>query len=511
MSVQFIVVMLTASATNSHKIVMSILEPVIPPCATHILVVDDSRDTVRHLAEYLLPRHGYRTSFALNGQDALTKIRAEKPDLVILDLNLPELTGLDVLTALANEECPPAVVLMTGYGSEKSAVEAFRLGAKDYLVKPFTMEEVLVTVRRVLAERAERKGQNSAENPALHTAIQRQKDELLNWLDASQTLGSLTDRHQIVDSALRLSLRHVESDSAILWLYAPDQPPQSFIYTPHSARVQLPQPTWRNPYLDAVLETRQPVREASFSGDIVVNEAFAVRALLYVPVMAGQELVGVLGVHYQTTSGGFSQQDQERLGRISSFTGMALRHAFTVEALQRTLAARSRELDTLTQITHNVTTDPQVERVLHAALEHIYRVWHIDACSLWLLDKTNTKVRFFANAGVGAEGLSDTELRLGEGFIGHVVATGRWFYSNAVAQHPLHYREIDERSNFVSHSILCIPLIYHYRVLGALELVNKLDGEFTPQDVEQITSSSALLAVAAYNLREASNAANERL
>ena len=83
------------------------------------VVVDDSYDMVRLLANTLLPNYGFRSSYALDGRTALDKIRHEKPDLIILDLNLPQMTGLDVLEALAQENITTPVVLITGDGSEK--------------------------------------------------------------------------------------------------------------------------------------------------------------------------------------------------------------------------------------------------------------------------------------------------------------------------------------------------------------------------------------------------------
>jgi two-component system NtrC family sensor kinase len=117
-----------------------------------ILVIDDSKEIVKHLTERVLPSHGYKTLHAYDGQSGLKLIREEKPNLVMLDFNLPEMTGLDVLQKLAQESMDTPVVLMTGYGSELSAIEAFRLGAKDYLIKPFTVEEIIETIDRALVE-----------------------------------------------------------------------------------------------------------------------------------------------------------------------------------------------------------------------------------------------------------------------------------------------------------------------------------------------------------------------
>lgn len=95
-----------------------------------ILVIDDSREIVKHLTETVLPSFGYHTMHAFDGRSGLEVIRDKEPDLVMLDYNLPQMTGLDVLQQMAQESLKTPVVLMTGYGSELSAIEAFRLGPK---------------------------------------------------------------------------------------------------------------------------------------------------------------------------------------------------------------------------------------------------------------------------------------------------------------------------------------------------------------------------------------------
>ena len=84
-----------------------------------ILVVDDSKEIVRYLTKQVLPTFGFETMSASNGAAGLDLVREKKPDLVMLDLNLPELNGLEVLRALARESISVPVILMTGYGSEK--------------------------------------------------------------------------------------------------------------------------------------------------------------------------------------------------------------------------------------------------------------------------------------------------------------------------------------------------------------------------------------------------------
>jgi DNA-binding NtrC family response regulator len=114
-----------------------------------ILVVDDERDICRAL-EFLLSREGYKVATAYSGQDALKKIEAEEFDLVITDLKMEGITGMEVLERAINLRPSLIVVIMTAFGTVESAVEAMKKGARDYIVKPFINEDVKMTVKRLL-------------------------------------------------------------------------------------------------------------------------------------------------------------------------------------------------------------------------------------------------------------------------------------------------------------------------------------------------------------------------
>src|SRR5512147_896888 len=114
-----------------------------------ILVVDDERDICRAL-EFLLSREGYRVATAYSGQDALKKIEAEEFDLVITDLKMEGISGMEVLEKAVALRPNIIVIIMTAFGSVESAVEAMKKGAGDYIGKPFINEDVKMTVKRLL-------------------------------------------------------------------------------------------------------------------------------------------------------------------------------------------------------------------------------------------------------------------------------------------------------------------------------------------------------------------------
>jgi DNA-binding response OmpR family regulator len=112
-----------------------------------ILVVDDEPKITDVVRDYLLDA-GYAVVTANDGRDALSQARARRPDLVVLDLGLPDLDGLDVARELRATTVP--IVMLTARGEELDRILGLELGADDYIVKPFSPRELVARVRAVL-------------------------------------------------------------------------------------------------------------------------------------------------------------------------------------------------------------------------------------------------------------------------------------------------------------------------------------------------------------------------
>jgi two-component system alkaline phosphatase synthesis response regulator PhoP len=113
-----------------------------------VLVVDDEPEIVRILRDYL-ERAGFKVLTASDGEAAVAAARREKPDLVVLDLGLPSLDGLDVARALRRDGEVP-IIMLTARSEETDRVAGLELGADDYVAKPFSPREVVARVRAVL-------------------------------------------------------------------------------------------------------------------------------------------------------------------------------------------------------------------------------------------------------------------------------------------------------------------------------------------------------------------------
>ena len=117
-----------------------------------ILIVDDER-SLRDVLSIMLRRAGYDVTVASDGGEAIARIEKELFDLVITDLKMPKASGLDVLKAVKETSPDSVVLIITAFASAESAVEAMKLGAYDYLPKPFQVDEVQLIIRNALEKR----------------------------------------------------------------------------------------------------------------------------------------------------------------------------------------------------------------------------------------------------------------------------------------------------------------------------------------------------------------------
>src|SRR5262245_2612329 len=114
-----------------------------------ILVVDDE-DVICDILKDFLEYEGFFVNTCLSGETALTELAKSSYDLVLTDLKMPGIDGLELLHRVEDSEADTMTVIMTGYGTVETAIEAMKRGAFDYILKPFKPEEVVQVLRRCL-------------------------------------------------------------------------------------------------------------------------------------------------------------------------------------------------------------------------------------------------------------------------------------------------------------------------------------------------------------------------
>src|SRR5205085_4695505 len=136
-----------------------------------ILVADDDA-SIRSLLKQLLSDEGFAVQEASTGIEVVDKVKESSPDLVIMDVRMPELDGIEALSRVKATNPKTAVLIMTAFGSSNAAIRAMELGAFDYITKPFELEKISHSVKRVLDHQdlpAEVEGVRQASRPLVQT------------------------------------------------------------------------------------------------------------------------------------------------------------------------------------------------------------------------------------------------------------------------------------------------------------------------------------------------------
>jgi DNA-binding NtrC family response regulator len=151
--------------------------------ATRLLLVDDERNFVEALSRRLVHR-GYQVDCCLSGQDALAFLDGNGTDVVLLDIKMPGMDGLETLMRIKEKMPLAETIMLTAQGAVATAVEAMRLGAWDYLMKPCDMEELILKIEGAAKRKKERE-QKIFDVRTRPYISEREKEELIARILAS--------------------------------------------------------------------------------------------------------------------------------------------------------------------------------------------------------------------------------------------------------------------------------------------------------------------------------------
>ena len=166
-----------------------------------ILIVDDEIQNREYLSE-ILSDEGYVVTTAVNGNDAINKLTQDSFQVVLTDLQMPDLDGLGVIKYLIDNSLNTIGILYTGYGSVKTAVDAMKLGAFDYITKPFKAEEIKVVVKKALD----------------HLALQEENTYLKQQLKARYKFENIVGTSERMQKVFSLIDKVASTDSTVLIL-----------------------------------------------------------------------------------------------------------------------------------------------------------------------------------------------------------------------------------------------------------------------------------------------------
>jgi len=303
-----------------------------------ILVVDDRDDSLQFLTEYILQPNGYRFITAKDGAAGLELALKEHPHLIIMDLKMPRMSGLEVLDALHERNVNIPVILMTFHGSEETAVQAFRLGARDYVIKPYDTMEMVQAIDRALTEvrlRAER-DQLTEGLMQVNRQLEKRVKELNILSNVGKSVTALLDTEQllnrIVEAALYVtgaeegSLLLIDKATGDLYMRAARGLGDKFT---RGFRVKV-----QDTIAGQVVKTGEPYWSSAQDQRLKVKTDYLVRSLAYVPLKLGNKVVGVLLVDNKVSTRPFTQNDVYLLSALADYAAIAIEKAGLYGALK---------------------------------------------------------------------------------------------------------------------------------------------------------------------------------
>lgn len=309
-----------------------------------VLVIDDNPDIRDFLYRSVLQPEGYQILMADNGQKGLHLALEKRPDLILLDYELPGMNGIEVLRALKAEDVSLPTILITSYGSEAVAVEVFRLGVRDYVPKPFTVEEILTSMDGVLKTvRLEQ------QRDALMTKLQAMNEELgqrlreLNTLyHVSKSVAMLSEREQLIERIVAAAIYLTRAQEGALVLV-----------DPHTG-----EPVMRVAKQRANSQGEKAPRSPLPKEDEEEKARQAMRAQLKI----GERVLGTLTVSNQGTPHPLAPQSQQLLGMLADYAAISIQNNRLLAEVE---ARRKREKEQLRNLFEHYVAPPVVERILH--------------------------------------------------------------------------------------------------------------------------------------------------
>jgi two-component system, NtrC family, sensor kinase len=295
-----------------------------------VLIVDDSPQLRDFLAENIFQSSNFTVLMAHDGSEGLHIALSERPDLMIIDMQMPAMSGLDLLAALREQEVHIPAILITGFGSERTAVQAFRLGVRDYLIKPFEVEEMLTAVDRALREnRLKRERDRLLEKlKQSNQQLERRLQELNTVYSIGRSVSASLDLelvlHRVVEAAVYLTgaeegyLMLLDQGSEELYMRAS----KNLDSQARSMRLRL-----QDSLAGRVMHTKRPLIINEDSGWQKIKTSYLVHSLIYVPLLFQNKAIGVLGVANRFKKSLFVHHAPHILATLADYAVLAIQNA----------------------------------------------------------------------------------------------------------------------------------------------------------------------------------------
>ena len=295
-----------------------------------VLIIDDSQEIRDFLCEYILQPKGFEVLQASNGLMGLEMAIAKEPDLMIVDQQMPRLTGLEVLEKLRERGIEIPSILATAHGSEETAVAAFRLGIRDYVIKPFDADEISESVDRALRESRLQRERDQLVQQLMesNSQLQRRAQELNVLYGVGKSVASSLDLEEVLHRVVEAAVYVVGAEEGSLMLLDEEQ---GELYIRASKNLDSKAQSMRKRVNDSlagkVLQTKRAIAIGNDSQWKRTHTALLVKSLIYVPLILQNKPIGVLGVTNRLKETSFDSNDTRALSALGGYATIAINNA----------------------------------------------------------------------------------------------------------------------------------------------------------------------------------------
>jgi DNA-binding response OmpR family regulator len=299
-----------------------------------ILVVDDDLDSLDLIGKQVLGASGYQVAMATDGGAAVQQAVTAQPDIVIVSMSLHGFSGKDFLSALKSQNFEQSVVVIVPQGGEQQALAAFRLGARDYLVRPVREAEVITVIDKLSAEIRLKKERGQLQQKVNQSAAELQ--ERVKELDTLHKLGkavtNLNDVGLLFNRLVETAMQMTGAEMAWM-LLADEASKQTILFAAKNlpTTIQLRQP-WDDGLASLVMLSAEPLN-ISGAGMSQFKIAQIAKAALVMPIKAREQVVGVLTVANKSAKA-FSDNHQRLLSAITDYASIAVVNVRLFQALE---------------------------------------------------------------------------------------------------------------------------------------------------------------------------------
>jgi DNA-binding response OmpR family regulator len=306
--------------------------------AERILVVEADPDASDLIARQALKPLGYQISVAADAASAIRQAVQTTPDLIIADLELPGLSGKDLLVALSSQGISAPFIVLANLGNETDVIQAFRLGAADYINLPVREAEVVMAVERVLKQTREGRAREQLDRQLKQTnaELQHRVRELTTIFSIGRAVISVTDQRVLFEKIVEGAVQVSEADMG--WLTLRDEKTHAYNL---SAHIGLPE-AWAKK-INQPLDDGMGGLVALSAETLAINgnplKQFKIaqigKSTVVVPIKAQNEVIGLL-VMVRRADRAFEQSAQSLLEALADYASISLVNAQLFRALSQT-------------------------------------------------------------------------------------------------------------------------------------------------------------------------------